>query len=120
MRTASPLIFSILIMAASFVRAEADGPDYFRIQKVAANDLLHIRSAADPDAVKVGQIPPGADCVKNLGCKGGLTFEEFIRLSKREHAELSKERPGWCLIDYRGIRGWVAGRYLAEGSCEQQ
>ena len=107
-----------MITVAGFAHAEADGPDYYRVHDVASDDVLNIRSHADPHAKKVGEIPPGADCVRNLGCKGGLTMEEFTNLSKREQATAKKDHPRWCHVEYQGTRGWVSGHFLAEGSCD--
>ena len=40
---------------------------------VAAGDVLHIRAEPNPHARPVGQIPPQGTCIRNLGCRGGLT-----------------------------------------------
>ena len=56
---------------------------------------------------------------RNLGCRGGLTYEEFTTLSPKEKAQRSRENPRWCRVEYQGITGWVAGRYLAEGDCRR-
>ena len=55
----------------------------------------------------------------NLGCVGGLTFEEFTKLSDEEKKKIEHERPRWCKVEYEKTVGWVAGRYLTEGYCEQ-
>ena len=86
---------------------------------VAANDVLNIRAEPDPHAPKVGEIPPDGTCVRNLGCKGGLTFREFTELSPDEQTKRLHENPRWCRIEYRGTTGWVAGRYLTEGYCSE-
>jgi hypothetical protein len=52
-----------------------------------------------------------------MGCRGGLTFNEFTTLSDAEKQQLLKRRPRWCRISYQGTSGWVAGRYLEEGDC---
>ena len=57
--------------------------------------------------------------MRNLGCQGGLTFQEFQTLNPAEQAERLKQNPRWCRIEYQGVTGWVAGRYLAEGGCQQ-
>jgi uncharacterized protein YgiM (DUF1202 family) len=119
MKTILKLILPLLLTASGLALAEADGPDYYRVQGVAGNDALNIRSEADPQADKVGEIPPGADCVRNLGCKGGLSLDEFTNLSKREQAAAKKDHPRWCHIEYRGVKGWVSGHYLAEGGCDK-
>ena len=97
--------------------AEADGPDFWRVHDVARDDVLSIRSHADFKASKTGEIPYDAQCVKKLGCKGGLSFQEFTTLSESEKQQILKQRPRWCRISYQGMTGWVAGRYLREGSC---
>lgn len=124
MKINTKLIFSLLIftltsiIATGRVLAEADGPDYYRVHGVADNDVLNIHTKADYKSTKIGEIPPGAGCVRNLGCKGGLTLDEFSSLSKQQQKTVLKKRPRWCLIEYQKIKGWVSGRYLAEGSCD--
>ena len=87
---------------------------------VEQNDVLNIRSQADFRAPKTGSIPPGAQDVQNLGCKGGLTYQEFTTLSEAQKQQILKQRPRWCRVRYKGQTGWVAGRYLREGRCLQQ
>ena len=117
MKTILKQTLLLLIVASGSAIADADGPDYYKVKGVASNDVLNIRSKADPNTKKVGEIPAGTDCVKNLGCKGGLSMSEFTDMSKEEQASILKKRPRWCLVEYRGIKGWVSARYLAEGSC---
>jgi len=105
------------LLAAGYARAEADGPDHFRVTGVAANDVLNLRAAPNPQAAKVGVIPPNANCVHNLGCQGGLSFQEYSTLSRARQKERLREHPRWCRVAYRSATGWVAGRFLAEGSC---
>ena len=38
--------------------AEADGPDFYRVTGVAADDVLNIRAEPSPHATHVGSIPP--------------------------------------------------------------
>jgi len=116
-------VFAVLVCSilatASIASAEADGPDFWAVQDVKEDDVLNIREKADPHSKKIGEIPPDGTCIKNLGCVEGLTFEEFTTLSDEEKKKIERERPRWCKVDYRGTVGWVAGRYLAEGACEQ-
>ena len=95
----------------------ADGPDFWQVNGVASNDVLNIRSEASAKSEKVGEIPTDGQCIKNLKCVGGLTMEEFTNLSDAEKEKINKERPRWCYIEYKGIKGWVAGRFLREGAC---
>ena len=117
MKTILTQTLLLLIIATGLALADADGPDYYKVKGVASNDVLNIHSKADPNANKVGEIPAGADCVKNLGCKGGLTMSEFTDLSKKDQAAILRKRPRWCQVEYRGIKGWVSARFLTEGSC---
>jgi hypothetical protein len=110
------IVWTILVALYAF--AEADGPDFWQVHGVDPNDVLNIRREADPRAEKIGEIPPDGRCIKNLGCKGGLTVEEFTTLPAAEKETIKKARPRWCRIDYQGTTGWVAGRYLREGACE--
>jgi hypothetical protein len=120
MKTLLKQTLPLLIITSGITLADADGPDYFKVKGVASNDVLNMRNEANPQAKKVGEIPPASNCVKNLGCKGGLTMREFTDLSKDEQAAILKKRPRWCQVEYRGIMGWVSASYLIEGNCEKQ
>lgn len=113
------LLLTGLLFSSPAVFAKADGPDYWQVHDVAENDVLNMRSSADFKAEKTGEIPHDARCIKNMGCKGGLTFDEFTTLSEAEKQQIIKQRPRWCRVSYAGITGWVAGRYLREGSCTE-
>jgi uncharacterized protein YraI len=102
---------------AAPVSADADGPDYYVVHGVAHHDVLNVRAEPDPHAAKVGEIPPGAGCVRNLGCKGGLTFREFTELSAEQMEQRERENPRWCKVEHGGVTGWVNARYLREGDC---
>lgn len=114
-RSASALLtFCFLLAEIGPVRAEADGPDYFRVVGVAGNDTLNVRSAPSATAPKVGGIPHNADGVRILGCQGGLSFAEWQKVTPAEREAASKTR--WCRIAFNGVTGWAAGRFLAEGA----
>ena len=127
MRTSSPyskfaanLGAILLLLYPYLLLAEADGPDYWRVRDVAKDDVLNIRTSASFRAPKIAEIPFDADCIKNMGCKGGLTYQEFTTLSESEKKQVLRQRPRWCRISYRGTVGWVAGRYLQEGVCHDE
>jgi hypothetical protein len=113
------LLQLILLFYSPALIAEADGPDYWQVRDVEKRDVLNMRDEADFKAAKVGEIPHDASCIKNMGCKGGLTFDEFTTLSDAEKQQILKQRPRWCLVSFQGVTGWVAGRYLREGSCPE-
>jgi uncharacterized protein YraI len=113
------IVAAALAAAPGSAAATADGPDFFQVTGVAATDRLNLRKAPDPQAAKIGEIPPDGTCIRNLGCRGGLNFEEFTELSKRDQEKRLKENPRWCRVEYRGMTGWVAGRFLQEGACSE-
>jgi len=43
----------------------------------------------------------------------------MMRLNQAEQAKCLRQNPRWCQIEYQGVKGWVAGRYLVEGGCQQ-
>lgn len=98
---------------ATSAKAEADGPDFYRVRNVAANDVLNMRSGPSPSAPKVGAIPHDGDGLRNLGCRGGLAFEQWRMAKPSERS--AAERRRWCRVEFRGATGWVNGRFLAEG-----
>lgn len=114
---AGVLVFS-LGLAPGSSQAQADGPDCYRVTGVATDDVLNLRDGPTPDAERIGSIPADATGLRNLGCQGGLTFQEFSTLSPAEQDAIQRKRPRWCNVEYQGQVGWVAGRYLAEGPCD--
>lgn len=117
-RALTPIAFAALVLAACGARADADGPDFYAVTGVAADDVLNIRAEPNAHARKIGAIPPDGTCVRNLGCRCGLTFQEFTEFSPAQQAERLRENPRWCKVEYEGVTGWVAGRYLREGHCD--
>ncbi len=110
-----PVLFATLSMSvfAAPAFAEADGPDFWRVDGVSANDVLNVRTGPGPKFEKVGGLPANARAVKNLGCEGGLSFAEFEKMTPEQRA---KAPSAWCQIvhEQTGLTGWVSQRYLAE------
>ena len=113
------ILFLLILAITLDANSEADGPDHWQVHGVEAGDVLNMRQEPDWKSPKIGEIPPHGKCLKNLRCVGGLTFDEFTNLSEAEKNKIKKERPRWCYIEYKGLKGWVAGRYLREGFCRQ-
>ncbi len=115
------VLVGVVAAAASLwgtaARAEADGPDYYRVHAVAAGAVLNLRAEPSTSAKVLARIPAATGCLRNLGCKGGLSYQEFTTLSAAQQRQRAAENPRWCKVDYRGTVGWAAGRYLAEDGC---
>lgn len=110
------LVLSICswLVTAEIVLAEADGPDFYAVTGVSANDVLNIRAEPNARARKIGSIPHDGNGLRNLGCEGGPSFAEWEQMDKAEREAAKRKR--WCRIEYQGTEGWVAGWYLAEDS----
>lgn len=107
-------IAAALALTAAGALAEADGPDWFRVTGVADGESLTLRAAPGPEAEILGALPPGAAGLRNLGCRGGMSYAEWAEASAAERAAAARER--WCRVGWRGLEGWVAARFLAEGA----
>jgi uncharacterized protein YraI len=97
--------------------ATADGPDFYRVQGVSSGGALNLRAEPSASAQRIGAIPADGQCLRNLGCRGGLTFQEYSTLSEADRKRRADANPRWCKVEFEGKVGWVAGRYLAEGPC---
>jgi hypothetical protein len=117
MRTA---LFALIGCCLSFTAmATADGPDHYRVSGVSPGSFLNLRAGPGTGAPIIGRIPAGMTCLRNLGCQGGLSLEEFTMLSNEEKQRRALANPRWCKVDYAGAVGWVSGRFLAEGACSE-
>ena len=110
---------SLSLLCTAMAIAEADGPDFFKVTGVKANDTLRIHKEPHAESKVIGEIDYRGDCLKNLGCKGGLTLDESMKLSEKEKAKIRKERLRWCKIAFDGVEGWVFARYITESGCKK-
>jgi hypothetical protein len=82
-----------------YADGNAGGPDGWRVTGVANNDVLYVHSRASLASRRVGSLPHNARGVRNLGCQW----------SEHDHGT-------WCEVEWQGLRGFAAQRYLAEDS----
>ena len=114
MATFPSFLFAAILSVTSPAYATADGPDYFRVDGVGAGSFLNLRAGPSRTADRIGHLPPTADSLKNLGCRGGLSLADFQVADAATRAAARKTR--WCKVAFRGQTGWAAGWHLAEGS----
>jgi len=105
--------FFVLLSLPATGHPEADGPDWWAVTRVGTDDVLNIRAEASGSARKIGEIPHDGHGLRNLGCIGAMSFEEWEKATEAERERAKHYK--WCKIEYRGVVGWVAGRYLVEG-----
>ena len=122
-------VLAVLLLAAlgwgapTIAAAEADGPDFYRVQGVPAGATIELRAEPRANAAVIGRLSPDAQCLRSLGCRGGLSFREFNSLSPEEQKRRAALNPRWCRVqqagtsEQRGASGWVEGRFLAEAAC---
>ena len=82
-----------------YADGNAGGPDNWRVSGVAANDVLYVHRSASLASARIGSLPHNARGVRNYGCQWS------------DH-----DKGSWCEIEWQGLRGFAAQRYLAEDS----
>jgi hypothetical protein len=91
----------------------ADGPPvYFAVTGVRSDDVLHLRDVPSADSKSLAGIPPYARDLRKIGCmRVQLSMDRYMYMSKEErrHAQAP-----WCRVEYKGVQGWVAARYVKE------
>lgn len=110
------LVFAHCPTSINMAHADADGPDFYRVLGVPQGASVPLRDRPGA-ATFVGALPANATCVRNLGCQGGLTLQEFTSLSESERAERLIVNPRWCKVAYQGLTGWVEAKLLTEAPC---
>lgn len=98
------------------VNAMADGPDFFRSKE----GLLKIEVYERPDSrTKLIQtLDAPITGIRNLGCEGGPSFNEWSKLNNAEKEQAKKDI--WCKISYKSTNGWVQNLSLSEDNSSLQ
>jgi hypothetical protein len=106
------LAATLLAGASGAARADADGPDYYRVRDLHPGAALTIHTGPGADTKVIGWVPYNGARLKNLGCKGGMNIVEWEKATPAER--LAGRFRRWCRITYKGTTGWVNGGYLGE------
>ena len=108
------LVCTLLLLAAVAAPAQtgADNPTFSAVTGVRSNDSLNLRTAPRADSKRLARIPHDARGIKNYGCPNYVTFEQWKGMTEAQKDRAQRSR--WCEVEYDGIRGWVAGRFLKE------
>lgn len=102
----------MLLTVPALAQDEAHGPDYWAVAGVRSDDALNLRVAPDGDSKRIARIPFNARGLKNYGCPNTVTFDQWKRMTEAQRDKAARSR--WCQVEYRGMKGWVAGRFLKE------
>jgi hypothetical protein len=92
--------------------AAADGPTFWAVTGVRSDDTLSLRVAPNADSRRIARIPFNARGLKSYGCPSHVTFEQWKRMTQPQRDRAARSR--WCEVEYKGMKGWVAGRFLKE------
>jgi len=106
------ILFSLLCFAPNALHAEAGGPDHWAVSGIKQNGTLAIHVKPNARSPLAGSAPYDARGLQNLGCKGTPSLSDWLKLHGAARREAGKNR--WCHVRYRGIEGWVRGKYLVE------
>jgi hypothetical protein len=108
--TRSAWLVAGLLVATAAPGAAEDRPAYWAVQGVGRGDVLHLRDMPSADSRSLAGIPSHARHLKHIGCRRNQPpFETWVRLSPAARRAALTE---WCRIEYKGMQGWVAGRFL--------
>jgi hypothetical protein len=109
-------LFCMLAMLAAATPALAQSPvsapEFWAVTGVRSDDALNLRVAPDADSRRIARIPFNARGIRNHGCPNHVTFEQWKRMTQAQKDRSARAR--WCEVEYKGIRGWVASRFLKE------
>ena len=107
----------LMLVGLIFAGSAVAEPDFYKVRpdSVRAGATLILREQPKVrHSKRLGGVPYNADCLRNLGCQGGLSADEAAKLSPANQARRSRQSPRWCQVEYNGKTGWIQGRFLAE------
>jgi hypothetical protein len=102
----------LLVAAPALAQTAVDRPTYWAVTGVRSDDSLNLRVAPRADSKRIAKIPYNARGLKNYGCPNHVTFEQWKRMTQAQKDFAARSR--WCEVEYEGMKGWVAGRFLKE------
>jgi hypothetical protein len=105
-------MLALLVMAPGLAQGQAQGPDFWAVTGVRPDDALNLRAAPNAESRAIARIPFNARGIRNFGCPSDVTFEQWKRMTPAQRDWAARSR--WCEVEYNGMRGWVAGRFLKE------
>ena len=106
-----------MLVGLIFTGSAVAEPDFYKVHPNSVRKGATLILRAQPKvrhSKRLGGVPYDADCLRNLGCQGGLSADEAAKLSPANQARRSRQSPRWCQVEYNGITGWIQGRFLDE------
>jgi len=106
-----------MLVGLIFTGSAVAEPDFYKVRPDSVRKGATLVLREQPrvrHSKRLGGVPYNADCLRNLGCQGGLSVDEAAKLSPANQARRSRQSPRWCQVEYNGMTGWIQGRFLAE------
>ncbi len=110
---------SLMLAGVVYTTSAVAEPNFYKVRpdSIRSGATLILRSQPQVrHSKRVGGVPDGSDCLRNLGCQGGMKEVDLANLSSAQFARQSRKNPRWCQIEYQGKIGWIQGRFLAEST----
>lgn len=116
-----PIALAVMLLVGTSLlgnpaSAQESEPRYWDVSGVAPEDSLIVHSGGSVQSPVVGLLPADAICLKNLGCRGGLTQKEYQSMNEEQRQAVLRKRPRWCQISFGNRRGWVAQKFLVQSA----
>ena len=93
-------------------------PDFWAVSGVRYDDVLHLRDVPNADSKSLARIPFNARGLKHLGCRRNeMPFEDWVKLNKEARKSALMQ---WFRVEFKGLQGWVAGRFLKPDDTQKQ
>jgi len=93
------------IMLPVGVLADADGPDFFRIEGIGRDEVVCLRKEHNLTSSAIAAIPYGTRCLENLG-----SFPEGDWIPPGTRV--------WQKVNYAGRKGWIpSGTFVEDHDC---
>ena len=111
-----PLVIIILLVVSSLSSFSSINQGVRNIYDDRVVPLTQLKSIMDGYTTIINAINKADNGLKNPN----EALAEFSELSGAEREQRLKQNPRWCRVEYQGQQGWVAGRYLREGTCQRK
>ena len=109
-------VLALLVAAPALAQTRCRRPTTGPSPGSRSDDTLNLRVAPNADSKRIARIPYNARGLKNHGCPNYVTFEQWKRMTQAQKDLAARSR--WCEVEYNGMKGWVAGRFLKEDGGE--
>jgi len=106
------LAATLLLLVSCHSYADADGPDFWRVENIPLGSFLNLRNGPSTKFAVIGKIPYNATGLANLGCFPEFSVREWNKFSKQE-TKLALELR-WCRVSFGNLEGWSYAKYLME------